>query len=512
MKAKRLTMLIIMDGLGYPADLERSAVRHENTVVLRKLADKYPSTLLNASELEVGLPDGQPGTSDVGHLTIGTGRVIYQPLVRINREIENGKFFENRVLVDAMENAKKEGRSLHLMGIPTDGGVHGHIDHLLALLRMAKQREVKNVYLHIFTDGRDTPPKSAHIFIKRIEEEMKKLKIGEIATVIGRLYALDRDNNWDRVEVAYNAMVRGEGFTANNAAEAVNMAYERDETDEFIMPTVILNKNNEKTVIKSGDSVISYNYRADRERQLAYVFYPDNDIEYTDKNLNTHFVCMTEYDENLTKCKIAYPTLKQKNILSEVLSDRGYEQLKVAETEKYAYVTFAFNDGRQEAYPNEMRTLIASEKMKTYIGKPEMGAYDVAKKTIEGIKSGLYDVIVVNFANCDMVGHSGDMEATKKAVAVVDECVGKVIEELLTVNGRAIITADHGNADIMKYEDGSPHTAHTTSKVPCIIVDDELINLSLRKGGNLTDIAPTLLDLLGEEVPTEMTGKSLLVN
>lgn len=511
MKTSKLTMLVIMDGLGYPTDLSRSAVLQENTTNLRRLADKYPSTLLNASELEVGLPDGQAGTSDVGHLTIGTGRVIYQPLVRINKEIESGKFFENPALVGAMENAKEKGKSLHLMGIPTDGGVHGHIEHLLALLRMAKQYNVKNVFLHIFTDGRDTPPKSAHIFIKRIEEEIKKLKVGEIATVIGRFYALDRDNNWDRVEVAYDAMVRGEGFTANSAIEAINMAYEREETDEFIMPTVILNKNNQKSLIKNGDSVISYNYRADRERQLAYVFYDDNTIEYTDKNLKTHFVCMTEYDENLTKSIVAYPTDKQTNILSEVLSNRGYKQLKVAETEKYAYITFAFNDGRQEAFPNEIRSLVSSEKMKTYISKPEMSAYQVAEKTIEGIKSGKYDVIIVNFANCDMVGHSGDLEATKQAVAVVDECVGNLIKELQAVNGRAIVTADHGNADIMKYQDGSPHTAHTTSKVPCIIVDDEIINLSLRKGGDLTDIAPTLLHLLNEEVPAEMTGKSLLI-
>lgn len=507
---KQLTMLVIMDGLGYPEDLSRSAVLKENTTHLQQLAAKYPTTLLHASQNAVGLPDGQPGTSDVGHLTIGTGRVIHQPLVKINNEIANGDFFKNQVLLDAMENAKQEGKSLHLMGLPSDGGVHGHIDHLLALLELAKHKGVKNVYLHIFTDGRDTPPKSANVYIEKIEKELKRLDIGKIVTVIGRLYALDRDNNWDRVELAYNAMVKGQGFVASTASNAVKMAYERGETDEFIMPTVI-NTENEIIMIKAGDSVISYNYRADRERQLAYAFDWDNDLEFSDKTLITHFVCMTNYDKTLKNCRVVYPAVKQKNILSEVISNRGYTQLKVAETEKYAYVTFAFNDGKLDTYLNEDRWLVASEKLKTYVNKPEMSAYEVSKKVVEGIESNKYDVIIANFANCDMVGHSGDMEATKKAVAVVDECVGQVVKALLKVQGRAIITADHGNADIMKYKDGSVHTAHTTSLVPCIIVDDSLIGAKLKKDGNLTDIAPTLLHLMGEKVPAEMTGKSLIL-
>ena len=510
MKANKFTALIIMDGFGYPVDINRSAILNENTTHLRALANVYPAVKIGASEEYVGLPQGQAGTSEVGHLTIGTGRVILQPLSKIDREIKTENFYKNQVLLNAMQNAKIGDNALHLLGMPSDGGIHSHINHLFALLKMAKENDVKNVYVHFITDGRDTPPKSAETYVKQLEDYMKELGVGKIVTVMGRFYALDRDKNWDRVHLAYDAMVRGVGQTAKSASEAVKNAYKRNETDEFILPTIIETEENIK--IKTGDSVISYNFRADRERQLAYVFDPANTLDYTDKTLRTHFVCMMEYDENLKNCYIAYPKEEIKNLLCEVLSERGYKQIKLAETEKFAHLTFFFNNGRLEPYPNEDRELINSEKMKSYAPKPEMGAYDITKKVLEAIDSDEYDVMMINFANCDMVGHSGDMEAAKKAVAVVDECVDKVVEAILKKGGRCMIIADHGNADIMKYPDGSPHTAHTTNLVPCIIVDDDLKGVSLRKNGSLADVAPTILDLLNEEIPKEMEGKSLLIN
>lgn len=511
--SKNMYGLIIMDGFGYPSDLTRSAVLEENTKNLRALADKYPSVLINASELNVGLPEGQPGTSDVGHLTIGTGRIIYQPLVKINKEIESGAFFRNTELMNAIENAKLPGNALHLMGIPSDGGVHGHINHLLALLKMAKDNDVKDVYIHFFSDGRDTPPQSALTYIKIVEDYCNEIGLGKIVNVIGRLYALDRDKNWDRVELAYNAMVKGEGHFAKSATEAIEMAYARGENDEFVVPTVIVDDNNQPlAVVNKNDSIISYDYRADRERQLAYVFDYENTLDFTDKTLRPYFVCMTEYDSTIKNVYVAYPTIKQENILSELLSTKGYKQLKVAETEKFAYITFAFNDGRIDPYDNEDRILINSVKMKSYDGKPEMGAYEIADKTVEGIETGDYDVVVINFANCDMVGHSGNLEATKQAVQVVDECVEKVVNCLLKHNAKIIVTADHGNADIMKYEDGSPNTSHTTNPVPFILISDELKDVKLRTDGNLSDVAPTLLDLMGIEKPEEMSGNTLIVH
>lgn len=500
-----------MDGFGYPRDLKRSAVTSSNTKFLQSLSKKYPTTLLHASELAVGLPKGQAGTSEVGHLTIGTGRLNKQDLVMINDEIKTGSFFKNEALLEAMKNAKKKGSALHLMGIPTDGGVHGHIDHLFALIKMAKENEVKNVYIHFFADGRDVPPKSAKKYITKIENYCSKLGCGKIANVIGRVYALDRDNNWDRVELAYDCMVRGKGFVAASAQEAVKMAYGRGETDEFIMPTTIVEDGKPVALVKSGDSVISYNYRSDRERQLAYVFDKDNTLAYTDKKLKLVFVCMCEYDKNLKNCLVAYKKQPLKNILSEILSERGYKQLKLAETEKFAYITFAFNDGRMDPYPNEDRSLVTSEKLKIYSGKPEMSAREVCEKTVQCIESGKYDVMVVNFANCDMVGHSGDMAAAKIAVKVVDECVKKVVTAINKVGGQAIVTADHGNADEMKYPDGSPNTSHSTALVPCIVISDKYMGSKLRKKGTLADIAPTLLDMIGEKKPSEMTGKSLIV-
>ena len=510
MKTDRLKCLIIMDGFGKPENPEVSAIRKDNTKYLQSLAQKYPNILLNASEESVGLPEGQTGTSDVGHLTIGTGRVKYQPLVEINRAIKSGEFFQNKELLWAIENAKKEGRALHLMGIPTDGGVHGHIEHLKVLIKMCAENGLKdNVFIHYFTDGRDTPVKSAKKYLKQIEDTISQYGCGKIATIIGRVYALDRDKNWDRVELAYNAMVFADGIKETNCEEAINNAYSRGETDEFIMPIVITDEAGEPVgKVKKFDSVISYNYRADREKQLAKAFDDGNDLDFGTKDLKLSYVCMTNYDESLDFCKVAFPPKKMQNILSEVLSARGYKQLKVAETEKYPYVTFAFNDGRLDEYENEDRILINSVKMKSYAARPEMSAYEVAAATVDGINKKEYDVVIVNFANCDMVGHSGDMDAARKAVAVVDECVKIVVEAVLAQDGIVLLTADHGNADCMILEDGTPCSSHTKALVPFYLIDN-LNTYKLKETGTLADVAPTLLKLLGEEIPSEMTGVPL---
>lgn len=509
MKADSVKCLIIMDGFGIPTDLSRSAIKIENTKDLRFYKDNYPYTTLIASEEQVGLPKSQPGTSEVGHLTIGTGRIKYQSLVLINRAIKNGEFAKNKAILDAIKNAKIDGRAMHLMGIPTDGGVHGHIDHLIELIRLCSLHKLQNVYIHYFTDGRDTPPKSAKKYLKKINDAIKKYKCGKIATIIGRFYALDRDKNWDRVELAYNAMVFGEGIKEIDPEKAIDNAYKRSESDEFIKPIVLQGIDGAVGLVQENDSVISYNYRADRERQLAWAFDDDNDLNFSKKNLKLHFVCMCEYDENLKNCTIAFPPVRLKNIMSEVLSRLGYRQLKVAETEKFPYITFAFNDGRLEPFPNEDRILIDSVKLKTYINKPEMGAYEITQKTIKALKQKKYDVVVVNFANCDMVGHSGDMQATMAAVQIVNDCVKKITQEVLSQNGVSMITSDHGNADIMVYEDGSPCTSHTSAPVPFVLVSDRHKGIKLNNNGTLADIAPTIFKLLGEKVPKEMTGKPL---
>jgi len=507
MKADSTKVLIIMDGLGKPQDPTRGAVLKENTQYLQYLQQNYPNGLLNASEESVGLPMGQTGTSDVGHLTIGTGRVIYQPLVRINKDIQSGAFFKNKAILKAINNAKKNRKALHLLGIPTDGGVHGHIDHLLTLLELCKKEGLTDVYVHYFADGRDVPPKSAIKYLEQIQNKIDQLKIGKVVNVVGRLYALDRDNNWDRVEVAYNMMVRGVGDKSNNLKESILQAYNKGLTDEFLLPIINVEDGNIYT-IEEGDSVIIYNYRADRERQLAYALSDENTLPYT-KKLGLTLCCMTEYDEDLKLVDVAYPNIEHKNMLSQVLSDRGYKQLKIAETEKYAYVTFAFNAGLNEPFKNEDRSLVASEKLKIYNTKPEMSAREIAARAVDAINSQEYDCIIINFANGDMVGHSGDKEAAKIAVGVVDECVKKVTQAALDNGGEIIITADHGNSDIMQYEDGSPHTAHTINLVPVFIVGSRFKGKKINLSGTLADIAPTFLKLLNEKVPKEMTGKPL---
>ncbi|MBR4004024.1 MAG: 2,3-bisphosphoglycerate-independent phosphoglycerate mutase [Clostridia bacterium] len=505
---KKLTTLIIMDGFGVPTNLNQSGIVEENTVNLRALKEKYSYATLRASEEYVGLPTGQAGTSEVGHMTIGSGRVTYQPLVRINREIENKEFFKNETLCWAIDEAKKNNKALHLVGMPSDGGIHSHINHLFALLDLCKQKDFKDVYVHFICDGRDTPPKSAKKYIKQVEDYIKTCGVGILSTIIGRFYALDRDKNWDRNKIAYDCWVDGVGNQVENWEDGIDQAYNNGETDEFVKP-IVLTKNGEPIVkIQKEDVVISYNFRADRERQLAYVMVEDNDLDFV-KDLQLKFITMTEYDENFKKVYIAYKTETSNNILSEVLSNNGLKQVKIAETEKYAHLTFFFNSGKQDTYEGEDRILINSEKMASYANKPEMSAEKITEKALEAIENDQYDFIAINFANCDMVGHSGVKEAANKATKVVDECVKRVVDAVLKKGGQGIVTADHGNADMMQYEDGSPNTAHTTAIVPFILFDAENPKKNLREQGSLADIAPTLLKMLDIAIPEEMTGKPM---
>ena len=507
---KKKLCLVVMDGFGVPTDEKRSGITRRNTTFLQELAKKYPNTTIKASEEAVGLPGGQMGTSEVGHLTMGVGRVVYQPIVEINRAISDGSFFSNETLVNAFNYAKKENKAIHLLGLPTDGGIHSHINHLFAIMEMAGRMGLKQVYNHYFTDGRDTPVKSAERYLKLIERKAKECGCGEVVSVMGRFYALDRDKNYDRMEKAYRAMVNGQGLVATSAKEAILNAYSRGETDEFITPTIIQQNNCEIVKIESGDVVISYNFRTDREKQLAQLFDNNFNLDYLDKKLKVKFISMTEYDESFTHAEVVFKPNKNKDILSEVLSLKGYNQIKIAETEKFAHVTFFFNNGKTEVYKNEERVLINSVKMQSYKDKPEMSAKEVADATIDAILSNKYDFIVTNFANPDMVGHSGDKDATRKAIKVVDSEVKRVVEAIVKQNGMMILTADHGNADIMEYEDGSPCSSHTTAPVPIWLIGEEANKYDLKEGGTLADIAPTILELLGEEKPTSMTGTSLL--
>ena len=507
---KKKVCLVIMDGFGVPQDEERSGITRENTTFLQELARVYPNTTIKASEEAVGLPDGQMGTSEVGHLTMGVGRVVYQPIVEINRAIKDGSFFENETLVNAFCYAKKEGKAVHLLGLPTDGGIHSHINHLFAIMEMAGRMGLTKVYNHYFTDGRDTPVKSAEHYLNMIEEKADECGCGKVVSVMGRFYALDRDKNYDRMEKAYKAMVNGQGLVAKSAREAILNAYERGETDEFIMPTVIEHEDGQIIKIESGDVVISYNFRTDREKQLAQLFDRNFELNYLEKSLDVKFISMTVYDENFTHAEVIFKPVKNKEILSEVLSLRGYKQIKIAETEKFAHVTFFFNNGKTEVYESEERVLINSVKMQSYKDKPEMSAREVADATIEAINSNEYDFIVTNFANPDMVGHSGDKMATREAIKVVDEEVKRVVEAVNSNNSMMILTSDHGNADIMEYEDGSPCSSHTTAVVPLWLIGEGANNYELKEGGTLADIAPTILELFAETKPLSMSGESLL--
>ena len=509
---KKITGLIIMDGFGYDKPGPDNAVTTAGTPVLDRLKFKYPNTQIGASGLDVGLPDGQMGNSEVGHLNIGAGRVVYQDLTEISRQIETGEFFENDVLLEAMQHAVGTCKKLHLMGLLGPGGVHSYIEHLHALVEMAKRNDLDDVYIHCFLDGRDLPPKSAADIIDELQRWLNVEGIGTIASVVGRYYAMDRDNRWERVEKAYRMLTEGIGIKSTNAAQSVEVSYDNGVTDEFVEPIVIVDKNGEPIAkIEEGDSVIFYNFRPDRAREMTRALTePDfNSFERKTGYLNLDYVCFTRYDDSFKHVQIAFKPRNLVNTLGEYVSKLGLKQFRIAETEKYAHVTFFFNGGVETPNPNEDRYLIPSPKVATYDLQPEMSAYEVTAKAVEEINSGKYDLMILNFANCDMVGHTGVFDAAVKAVKTVDECVGKVVDAILAQGGNCLITADHGNADKMRDADGKPFTAHTTNPVPLIMVGYKE-GKRLDDGGKLCDLSPTLLEMMDIPQPREMTGRSLI--
>lgn len=505
--AKKPVMLMILDGFGIAPKGDGNAVEAAKKENFDKLVAKYPHSELQASGMSVGLPEGQMGNSEVGHLNIGAGRIIYQELTRITKEIQDGGFFKNESLLDAMNNAKKNNAALHLMGLLSDGGVHSHIDHLKGLLRLAKEQEVQNVYVHCFMDGRDVAPGSGIEFVKDLESYMAEIGVGQIATLSGRYYAMDRDNRWERVELAYNAMVLGKGEKATSAVEALEASYHDNKSDEFVLPCVV----NENGKIKNGDSVVFFNFRPDRAREITRAIVDTDFAGFERPNMNTFFVCLTTYDVTIKNVNVAFKPQSLENTLGEYLSSKGKSQLRAAETEKYAHVTFFFNGGVEEANDGEDRLLVPSPKVATYDLQPEMSAYELTDKLLSKIDEDRYDLIVVNYANPDMVGHTGVMEAAVKAVEAVDTCVGKVVDKILSKGGAAIITADHGNAEYMwDANTESTVTAHSTNPVPFMVVGEELKDAKLKEDGRLSDIAPTILDMMNLEKPEQMTGHSLI--
>ena len=503
---KTPTTLIIMDGFGMThGDSAGNAVRAAKTPRLDQFFQEFAHTELSASGLDVGLPDGQMGNSEVGHTNIGAGRVVFQDLPRITKSIADGDFFANPAYNHAMDACKEKGTALHLMGLLSDGGVHSHLEHLFALLKLAKDKGLERVYIHAFLDGRDVSPTSGADFVARTVEKCREIGVGKIATVMGRYYAMDRDKRWDRVEQAYDAMVYGESAVFNPVpVAAVKDSYAAGVTDEFMEPVVC---DNEGT-ISDNDSVIFFNYRPDRAREITRTLVDPDFDGFTRQYFPVTFVCNTEYDATMPNVEVAFPRITVRNGLGEYLSQMGLTQLRIAETEKYAHVTFFFNGGSETVFPGENRVLVASPKVATYDLQPEMSAYEVCDKCVERIESGAYDVIILNFANCDMVGHTGVFDAAVKAVETVDECVGRVVDATLKMGGIAMITADHGNAEQMEEPDGSPMTAHTTNPVPFILCG---AGTELRTGGRLADIAPTILDVMGLACPEEMDGKTLIV-
>ena len=508
----RPTMLMILDGWGYREACDGNAVALANTPVLDGLWENHPHTLIQASGLAVGLPEGQMGNSEVGHLNIGAGRTVYQSLTRITKSIKDGDFFENKVLLGAIEKALGSGRSLHLMGLVSPGGVHSHTDHLLALVRLAKTQGVNRVYIHAYLDGRDTPPRSAEGYLAELEEGLKEIGLGKIVLISGRDYAMDRDNRWERVQLAYDALTLGNGLHADSSKEAIEEAYARGENDEFVKPTNIYSSGEDPVTLQDGDGIIFFNFRPDRARELTRAFtepvFDGFKRERTFSDL--YFVTMTEYDDSFSHVHIAYEPESINNTLGSYISSLGLKQLRIAETEKYAHVTFFFNGGVEEPEPGEDRVLIPSPKVATYDLKPEMSAYEVAERAVLEINRGIYDLIILNFANMDMVGHTGVLEAAIKAVGAVDECVGKVADAVIKAGGQMLLTADHGNSEEEVAEDGEPMTAHTTNPVRLILIKDGDDAYSLTEGGTLADLAPTLLEMMGLAQPPEMTGHSLL--
>ena len=507
---KPVTALIIMDGFGYSPKREHNAIAIQGTPNIMDLLMRYPHTNIQASGMAVGLPDGQMGNSEVGHLNIGAGRIVYQELTRISKSIKDGVFFENAALTAVMEQAKD--KTLHVMGLLSDGGVHSHINHLFAIIEMAKAKGVANVKVHCFLDGRDVPPSSGKDFVIQLADFMKELGYGQIATVTGRYYAMDRDKRWDRVKRAYDAIALGQGVKCDDAATAVQNSYDLGETDEFMQPAVI----GEYTGVNAGDGMVFFNFRPDRAREITRAFIESDfaDFEREGGYKPVHYVAMTQYDETFKNLTIAFPPEgRMVNTLGAYLASQGLKQLRIAETEKYAHVTFFFNGGEEEPNPGEDRVLIQSPKeVATYDEKPEMSAYEVTEKVIECIKSGKYDVVIMNYANCDMVGHTGVEDAVIKAVEAVDNCVARVVEAIRETGGSALITADHGNAEkLVDEETDEPFTAHTNNEVVLIVADDKLRRANLRCDGKLADIAPTLLDMMNVPKPAEMTGESLII-
>ena len=503
---KKPLALIILDGFGYNPSDYGNAIRAAKTPNLDKLFATCPHTLIGASGMDVGLPDGKMGNSEVGHTNIGAGRVVYQELTRITKSISDGDFFQNEALCGAVENCKKNGTALHLMGLLSDGGVHSHNKHLYGLLELAKRAGLEKVYVHCFMDGRDVPPTSGKEYIEELLAKTKEIGVGKITSIMGRYYAMDRDNRWERVEKAYAAMVYGEGETAECPVCAMEKSYAADVTDEFVVP-VVCDKEGQ---IHANDSVIFFNFRPDRAREITRTLVDPDFNGFVRKNgfFPLYFVCMTQYDAKMPNVQVAFKPQSLANTFGQYISDKGLTQLRIAETEKYAHVTFFFNGGVEAPCQNEDRALIASPKVATYDLKPEMSAYEVTDELLARLDSGKYDVIILNFANCDMVGHTGVFEAAVAAVEAVDTCLGKVVDKILSMGGRALITADHGNADQMYEPDGSPFTAHTTNPVPLLLVGDK--DHTLKEGGRLADLAPTMLEMLDLPKPVEMDGKSLL--
>jgi 2,3-bisphosphoglycerate-independent phosphoglycerate mutase len=512
---KRPVVLMILDGYGINEETEGNAIKAARKPNLDALCEKYPCTVIKTSGMDVGLPRGQMGNSEVGHTNIGAGRIVYQELTRITKEIEEGMFFDKKEFIEAIDNCKKYKSDLHLFGLVSDGGVHSHNTHLYALLELAKRHDFEDVYVHCFYDGRDVPPDSALGYTEELVEKIKEIGVGQIASLMGRYYAMDRDNRWERVKRAYDAMVLGIGNTATDACEAVRESYEAKIMDEFVAPTVIMKDGHPVSLIKENDSIIFFNFRPDRAREIARTFIdPDFSGFVREKGFfKLHFVCMTQYDKTfLTFPAIHFAYLPENldNTFGEVLGRNGLTQLRIAETEKYAHVTFFFNGGVEKEYPGEDRALIPSPKVATYDLKPEMSAYEVADEAYARVMSGKYDVIILNFANCDMVGHTGFFDAAVKAVEAVDTCAGKVADAILSMGGVVLITADHGNAEQMiDPETKGPFTAHTSLPVPLILAGAG-DGIKLRPG-RLADLAPTMLDIMGIDKPVEMTGESLII-
>lgn len=503
--SKRPVALIIMDGYGINPSDYGNAIAAAKKPNLDKYFAECPHTIIGASGLDVGLPDGQMGNSEVGHTNIGAGRIVYQMLVKISKDIKDGEFFKNKALVTAMENCKVKGSALHLMGLLSPGGVHSHMEHMYGLLEMAKQHGVDKVYVHAFLDGRDVPPSSAAEFMEEAVAEMKKIGKGKVATISGRYYAMDRDNAWDRVEKAYDALVMGEGVQETDPVQAIKNSYANGVTDEFMLPTVI----DKDGMIKENDSVVFFNFRPDRARQITRAFVDPEFKGFERKKgyFPVTFVCMAQYDATMPNVLVAYPPEQLTMTFGEYMAKCGKTQLRIAETQKYAHVTFFFNGGEEKQFEGEDRILVKSPDVPTFDLKPEMSAYEVTDKVVEAIESDKYDTIILNYANCDMVGHTGIFDAAKAAVEAVDTCVGRMVDAILAKGGVALISADHGNADKMLEADGSPFTAHTTNPVPLIVVG---YDCKLKEGGVLADLCPTMLEIMELPQPKEMTGKSLI--